>query len=152
MKPMPVGVAIILCGAASAMAAQQPAPKPNEPAHKVFVLTGCLRTDARATPAFKLTGAVPIGQAPERPASSSGTNDVYELQPVSGLTEPGLGKAALESHAGKQVEVTVRPVEVVPGPSPSTSSAAQPAKVEGPTRPRYTVTAIKPAAGTCAPE
>jgi hypothetical protein len=152
MKPIIVGLVMILGGAAATLAAQQAPPKPNEPAHKVFVLTGCLRAGAPATPAFKLSGAVPVGQAPERPASSSGANDVYELQPVSGLTEQGIGKAELDRHAGKKVEVTVRPVEVAPGPSPSTSSAAQAGKVDDTTPPRYTVTAIKPAPGTCAPE
>ncbi len=157
MKPIIAGLVLVfggavLAGTTATSNAQQAQPKPSEPAHKVYVLAGCLRGNGDTTPAFKLTAAVPVGHTPpERPAAGANAKDVYELQPTSGLTEQGIGRAELDSHADKKVEVTVRPVEVALGPSPSSSSAA-PARVEEATPTRYTVTAIKLLPGACATE
>ena len=56
-------IGLVWCVAA-ASAQQQPAPTPEAvPAHKVFVLTGCLTADGD-TKGFKLTDASAIGQVP----------------------------------------------------------------------------------------
>jgi len=158
MKPIIFGFALVFGGAAAAsLTAQQAQTSPSEPAHKVYVLTGCLTGSPAGTGAFKLTGAVPVGQQvpPDRPAANPGAKDEYELQPTSGLTEQGIGRAELQTHVGKKVEVTVRPVEVAPGPSSSASSSspatapASTAKIEESPRPRYTVSQIKSLAGSC---
>lgn len=153
MKPINVGLALVFGGViAATAAAQQAQAPPNEPAHRVFVLTGCLTGGTPETAPFKLTGAVPVGQAPkERSAASPGAKDVYELLPTVGLTEQGIARPELQKHVGKKVEVTVRPVEVVPGPSPSSTlpAAASAAKPEQVAPQRYTVTTIKSLAGAC---
>ena len=65
MKPMSVGFALIVAGVTAATsAAQQAQAPPSEPAHKIYVLTGCLAGSPAATSPFKLTGAVAVGQAP----------------------------------------------------------------------------------------
>lgn len=152
MKPIIFGFAIAFGGAAAvSVAAQQAQTPPSEPAHKVFVLTGCLKSTPSATGTFKLTGAVPVGQPapPERSTASPGAKDEYDLQPTSGLSEQGIGRPEMQVHVGKKVEVTVRPVEVAPGPSASSSSATSTAKIEEVAPQRYTVSKIKPAAGSC---
>src|SRR5688572_7572230 len=114
MQPIIVGLALIVSGVIAASAAAQQAQTPaSEPAHKVFVLTGCLTGGTAETAAFKLTGAVPVGQAvPKAGATASPDGkDVYELLPTVGLTEQGIAKAELQKHVGKKVEVTIRPVE-----------------------------------------
>ena len=151
MKPIVFVLTIMLAGLTAAPSAvQQTRASSDKPAHKVFVLNGCLTTQSGAADAFKLTGAVPVGQAPpERQAASAEPKDVYVLLPTKGLAEQGVGRAEMQTHVGKKVEVTVRPVEVAPGPSKSSSSTPAAEKVEEPTPPRYTVTEIKPVAGSC---
>ena len=154
MKPIDSGLALVFSGViamiAAPSAAQQAQAPASEPAHKVFVVTGCLTGGPAETAAFKLTGAVPIGPAPaDRAAASPETKDVYELVPTTGLIEQGIARAELQTHVGKKVEVTVRPVEVGPGPPASPSAPATTAKVEEQAPPRYTVTKIRPLAGSC---
>jgi len=103
---------------------QQPAPTSEAvPAHKVFVLTGCLTASAD-TGGFKLTDASAISRARPKGAAeagavgTSGQKDTYELQPVSGVNAEGVNADALKAHAGQSVEVTVRPIEVPAGPAP----------------------------------
>lgn len=151
MKPSVFVLAVAFCGSTVApSAAQQSQARPAEPAHKVFVLAGCLSANPDASDTFKLTGAVPVGPPPpERPAPSAEPKDVYVLLPTKGLAEQGVARAEMQTHVGKKVEVTVRPVEVSPGPSKSSSSTPAAEKIEEPTPPRYTVTAIKSVAGSC---
>ena len=149
MKPIVAGLALVVSGVIAAPSvAQQPQTTPSEPAHKVFVFTGCLTSTAAATEVFKLTGAVPVGQAPKEGlvASPSAKNE-YELL-STGLTEQGVARAEMLTHVGKKVEVTVRPVEVVPSPSSSSAPAAPTPNPEQAAR-RYTVTAIKSLANSC---
>ena len=152
MKPIVCALAFAF-GAiiATPSAAQQAQSPPNEPAHKIFVVTGCLTGGGPAeTAIFKLTGAVPVGQGPpERSAASPDAKDVYELLPTTGLIEQGIARAELQTHVGKKVEVTVRPVEVAPGPASSSSTPATTAKVEQTPVQRYTVSKIKSLADTC---
>ena len=113
------------------------------------MLTGCLTDSPAATAAFKLTGAVSLGQAPREGAASPDAKGVYELLPMSGLTEQGLARAEIQTHVGKKVEVTVRPIEVVPGPSSSSSSTASTTKPDRAEPPRYMVAKIKSLADSC---
>lgn len=148
------GVAVAWCVAAP-FAQQQPAPTPKAaPAHNVFVLTGCLKAGADATATFELTDASSIGQhTPGKAtdagaAGTSGQKTSYELRPVSGLNAQGLDADALKAHAGRRVEVVVRPVESAP-PAPTDGSVGvQAAKPEPPSE-RFTVTEIKRVIGTC---
>ena len=152
MKPIIVGLALAFGGViAVPAAAQQAQAPPKEPAHKIFVLTGCLMGGGPAeTAAFKLTGGTWVGQAPpERSSTSPEAKDVYELLPTVGLTEQGIARAELQKHVGQKVEVTVRPVEVAPGPSQSSTSAASTAKPELATPQRYTVSKIKSLTASC---
>ena len=151
MKPIVFALAAAFCGlTVTPSAAQQPQARPDQPAHKVFVLTGCLAGNPGASDTFKLTGAVPVGPPPpERPAPTSEPKDVYVLLPTTGLAEQGVARAELQTYVGKKIEVTVRPVEVAPGPSSSSSSTSPADKVGEPAPARYTVTAIKSAAGSC---
>jgi len=58
----------------------------------------------------------------------------------------------MQKHVGKKVQVTVRPVEVAPGPSSSRQTppaAASTAKPEEAAPQRYTVTEIKSLADSC---
>jgi hypothetical protein len=153
MKPIVAAFALAVVGvAAMPLTAQQSQAPPNEPAHKIFVLTGCLTGSPAETAAFKLTGAVPVGQAPkEGPAAGPDGKVVYELLPTTGLTEQGIARPELQTHVGRKVEVTVRPVEVSPGPARSSSSpvTSSTAKPEDPAPTRYTVTKITSVAGSC---
>jgi hypothetical protein len=149
-------VALVWC-AAAAVAQQQPAP-PAEgvPAHKVFVVTGCLTASAD-TGGFKLTEASAIGQDRPRGAAkadgavgTSGQKDTYELQPAVGVNAEGVSADDLKAHAGQRVEVTVRPIEALAGPAPSAAnSPSQAAKPIEPAPERFSVTAIKHVGGTC---
>jgi hypothetical protein len=165
MHRMLIGSALALtCSMAVPFAQQQAAPEPA-PAHKVYVLTGCLEARADAPAVFMLSNATAIGEAP--PASpvvaraaepgavgTSGTADTggtFELQAVSGLSSQGKDEEALKAHTGHRVEVTVRPVEVVAAPTASGAlTAAEPARPAEPEPTRYTVTEIKAVPGTCA--
>jgi len=132
-------------------AQQQPAPAPAaEPAHKVFLVTGCLEMSPDVKPAFTLTDATPIGRAPAGAVEAgavgtSGKKASYVLQPESGVNAQGMDADALKAHAGRRVEVTMRPVEKVAEAPPA---AGQAARFE-PAPERYTVTAIKRASGNC---
>jgi hypothetical protein len=152
MKPIVAGLALVFGAAIAApLAAQPPQAPQKEPAHKIYVLTGCLTGSGPVeTAPFKLTGAAWVGQAPpERAAVSPDAKNVYELLPVSGLTEQGVARKEMQTHVGKRVEVKVRPVEILPGPSPSPSSTASTAKPQEAPPQRYTVTKINPLAGSC---
>ena len=152
MKPIVSGLALVFGVVIAASSAAQQEPKPaSEPAHKVFVVTGCLTGGGPAeTAPFKLTGAVPVGQAPpEHSASGPDAKGVYELLPTTGVIDQGIGRKELLTHVGKKVEVTVRPVEVAPGPGSPPSAPATTAKVEDKAPQRYTVSQIKSLADTC---
>jgi len=147
--------AVAWCVAAP-FAQQQPAPSSTaEPAHNVFVVTGCLTAGEEATPTFKLTEASSVGQpAPGRAAEAeavgtSGQKDSYELRPVSGLGAQGLDADALKTHVGQRVEVVVRPVES-PAPSPAAGVAeAQTAKRIDPAPKRFLVTELRRVIDSC---
>ena len=145
-----IGTSILLiCWIVAAMAQQPPAPSP-EPAHQVYVLTGCLAGSA-ATSSFKLTGASAVGQAPPRRASSPSaatTSDEYVLEPVSSIGEQGISRERLQAHAGARVEVTVRPVGVLPS-APSSVSTDSKDKPGETAPPRYTVIKINRLADSC---
>jgi hypothetical protein len=144
---------VVVCAwcVAVPFAQQQTAPAaPAEPAHKVYLLTGCLEVGAGAIATFKLTDASPIGRAPSGTTEAgavgtSGEKLSYVLQPDSGLHGQGLDAEALKARAGQRVEVTVRPVEKLAEAPPP---AGQTAKFE-PAPERFTVTAIKRVTGTC---
>lgn len=142
---------LVFAGWLAAPAAQQEAPGgATEPAHKVYVLNGCLEKGATTTSPFKLTRAVAVGRAipPAPAAADDSATDVYELHPTSGLTERGVGREALDGHVGQRVEVTIRP-EDVPPPAPPVSSAEPVAKAEPAAPQRYRVTEIAMVAGSC---
>jgi hypothetical protein len=151
------GAVVFAWCVAAPFAQQQPAPTPEAaPAHKVFVLTGCLEAGGGATAAFKLTDASPIGQSIPAPAAgaggvgTSGQKAAYELQPVSGLDAKGMDAAALRAHAGQRVEVTLRPIDIAPAAAPSAGNpAVQGAKPVDPAPERFSVSAIKRVTGSC---
>ena len=153
MRPIifATGVALILQVAASL--AQQP--PPNEPAHKVYVMSGCLERVSAPTSVFKLVDATSIGQAPptvpsNRAAEVGAETRSYDLLPVSSVSEQGVNRETLDSHVGNRVEVTMRPMEPAIATSTTTStSSTTAAKVEQPTPRRYTVVKISKAAGEC---
>ena len=102
---------LFLMWMAALTAQQQPAPT-TEPAHKVYVLTGCLEAGT-ATSSFRLAGGTAVGQAPPArtpSASSAETTGVYLLEPVSSIGEQGISRERLQGQVGARVEVTVRPV------------------------------------------
>src|SRR5262245_719314 len=88
-----------LSAQAEALAQQSP---PNEPAHKIYVMSGCLERGSAATPVLKLADASPIGQAPPRDPSNTdaevaaGTSS-FDLLPVSSVSEQGINRDTLES-------------------------------------------------------
>jgi hypothetical protein len=135
----------VLTGWIAVSAQQTPSPS-NEPAHKIYAMSGCLELGSSSNSAFKLTGAQHIGQAP--PAASATAAAVYELQPVSNFGEQGISRERLKSHVGKRVEVTVRPVEVSAPTSPPRTTDS-PEKPEQPLPPRYTVVTISQLAESC---
>ena len=138
----------------SAAAQRIPEPK-NEPAHNVFVLTGCLEK-GDAPSSFRLTRASAVGQAPPRSnatpaAPETKGEDAYELQATSGVSEQGLSREQLQTDVGARVEVTIRPVEAATAAAPlTTSSAAAEKKPTESPRPRYTVVKIARLGGSCA--
>jgi hypothetical protein len=153
MKQITFTAGLLLASLIASAAQQTPAPT-NEPAHNVFVLAGCLE-GATATSPFKLTNSTAVGQAPPPTASRSSAavavsnaDGVYELQAISGITEQGISREQLQSHVGKRVEVTVRPVEVSPATSATSTDTA--AKPKEPTPQRYTVIKINRLADSCA--
>jgi hypothetical protein len=155
MKLIAFGLGVLLaCWIVTPSAAQQTPDTTKEPAHNVFVLTGCLEGGAAAS-AFKLTGASAVGQPP-RPTppgpssagATAGTTSVYELQPISSISEQGINREGLQTHVGKRVEVTVRPVEA-PATTPSSGSTATKVKPEEQAPQRYTVIKIGRLADSC---
>jgi hypothetical protein len=135
----------------TALTAQQRLPPPaNEPAHNVFVLTGCLQR-GEAPASFVLTGASPVGQAPPRASTSpaSTKDDVYELQAVTAVSEQGLNREKLQTDVGARVEATIRPVEMA-SPAPPQSASAETAKKPADVpRQRYTVVKLNRLADSC---
>ena len=141
---------VVLTGWIAASAQQTPSPS-NEPAHKIYAMSGCLEPGSGASVAFKLTGAEHIGQAPPGASATATTRNatVYELQPVANFGEQGISRERLKSHVGKRVEVTVRPVEVSPAPTSPPSTTDVPAKPEQTMPRRYTVVTISQLAESC---
>lgn len=140
-----MGTSLLLIVWIAAQAAQQQ-PAPPEPAHKVYVLTGCLEAGA-ATSAFRLTDGKIVGQAP--PQAGTQKPGDYLLEPVTGVGQQGISREQLKAHLGARVEVTVRPVEVLPDAGPPSVSAESKAKPVEEVTPRYTVTKIDRVAGSC---
>jgi hypothetical protein len=155
MTRISTGTSVLFLLWIAALTAQQQPPPTTEPAHKVYVLTGCLEADT-ATTSFRLTGASAVGQAPPpartSSASSAETTGVYLLQPVSSIGEQGISRERLQGHVGARVEVTVRPVETLPSTPSSTSSTPRDPKdkLPDPAPPRYTVIKISQLADSCA--
>ncbi len=155
MKPIIFGTGLLVSCWIAVPLAQQPPASTTEPAHKVFVLTGCLEGGPAPTSVFKLAGATAVGQAPQATRgatssarASSGTSDSYELLPIAGVGEQGIKREELQSHVGKRVEVTVRPVEASPA-APSSAAKDANAKPEESAPQRYTVTKITRLADSC---
>lgn len=150
MKPIMSGTGILLVSWFVAASAQQRTEIREEPAHKVFVLNGCLES-SEAPAIFRVTRAAVVGQNPAPPSTrsagsaSSPSQDVYELQPVN-FPEPGLKREELQSHVGRQVEVTIRPIEV-PTPAPAVPAASKVRPEQAPQR--YTVSKIDRLAESC---
>ena len=134
--------------------AQQPtAPAAGaEPAHKVYLLTGCLEATTDPRPGFKLTDASAIGQQPSAASAeavavgTSGVKRSYELRAVASLTEHGMKAEALKAHVGQRVEIEVRPAEVTASPAPASVNPAAPV---APEPERYIVTTMKRVIGAC---
>ena len=147
------GVVLVLQVAASL--AQQSPSSPNEPAHKVYSMTGCLEGGSAAKSVFKLADATSVGQMPPTDPSNTDAGDgtrSYDVLPVASVSEQGINRETLESHVGSRVEVTVRPVEPSTTPTPSTAtstSTTTTAKVEQSTPRRYTVVKISKVPGSC---
>jgi hypothetical protein len=144
---------VLILQAAASLAQQLPSP-PNEPAHKVYVITGCLARGSTSTSAFTLADATAVGQAPPGDPSNTdaeaaaGTRS-YDLQPVSSVGEQGINRETLESHIGNRVEVTVRPVEASIA-TPTTGTPNTPAAKPEQATPRpYTVVKIGKVPGSC---
>src|SRR5688572_27219830 len=153
MRRSSIGTGVLLIWWAGVAAAQQQ-PAAPEPAHKVYVLSGCLESGSAAPAGFRLTGGSAVGEAPPArtpPASAPGTAGVYLLQPVSGVGEQGISRERLQSQVGARVEVTVRPVEVLPSAPPTSSadSTDSKGKQEEPLPPRYSVVKISRLADSC---
>jgi hypothetical protein len=151
MKLMTLATSLVLtCWIAEPGAQRTPEPT-NQPAHNVFLLTGCLERGTAPT-AFRLTGASPVGQAPPRPttsAASAETEGVYELQAASSVSELGLSSEKLLPEAGTRVQVTIRPIEATsPAPSPTRPAGGAEKPAESP-RQRYTVITLERLADSC---
>ena len=155
MRPIVFATCVVLSLQVAASLAQQS--PPNEPAHKVYVMTGCLERGSASTLVFKLADATAVGQAPPGDPSNTDAEAVagtrsYDLLPVSSVSEQGINRETLESHIGNRVEVTVRPVEPsIAASSTSTSTTTAP-KVEQSTPRRYTVVKISKVPGSCQAE
>lgn len=155
MKQTVLAMSVAMACGVSSAAAQQAADSKNEPAHNVFVLTGCLeRGDAPSS--FRLTRASSTDQLPPRsnatlPAKDGKDEDAYELKAKSSVSEEGLSEEQLQTDIGARVEVTIRPVEAAAGTAPLTTSstAAEKKPTESP-RPRYSVIKLARIDGSCA--
>lgn len=150
------GILVTLAFQASLSFAQQP-PAAQTPAHNTFILAGCLEAPVPGTSAFRLTDATPIGHAPPAgPAASDATpgkvtlKPAYLLQPVSGLHQSGVPADELKARVGQRVEVTVRPVDVVPPAPPTGASTTAAQSVPAAEAPQpFSVILIKPGVGMC---
>ena len=152
MKQMTFAMSLALASWIAAAAAQR-APAPTEqPAHNVFVLTGCLE-QGNVPAAFRLTRASVIGQAPPRSSTSAATGnkdeDVYMLQPAASVSEEGLSREKLQTDVGAQVEVTIRPVESVSPAAPLATHKDPAEKPAESPRQRYTVIKLSRLANSC---
>jgi hypothetical protein len=157
MKRIVLGtvVAVAWCVAAP-LAQQQPANAPTtEPAHNVFVLTGCIAAAAEPAAAFNVTDASFIGQRPAArsaeagAAGTSGQKAAYQLRPVTGVDAQGLDADELKAHLGRRVEMLVRPVEPQAAPPTTQPAGVQPAKPVEPPAEQFTVTEIRRVIGSC---
>jgi hypothetical protein len=159
MKRIVLGtvVAVAWCVAAP-LAQQQPANGPKtEPAHNVFVLTGCIAAGPAAKPAaaFTVTDASFIGQRPAVTSAEAGTAGTsgqkasYELRPVTGVGGQGLDADELKAHLGQRVEMLVRPVDTPAAPRAAKPAEVQPATPIEPSAEQFTVTEIRRVIGSC---
>ena len=157
MRWMGFAMAVVFASTAGTPLAQQPASS-GAPAHSTFVLAGCLQAPLPGASLFRLADPVSVGHAPpSRPApppeTGAGTaprTPVYELQPVSGLTQTGLDAAKLKLHVGQRIEVTVRPVDTVaPAPSSAGTTTTQAAAPAEPAPQRFSVIDLKRINGQC---
>jgi hypothetical protein len=139
---------LLLASCIAAPAAQRTQTPTNEPAHNVFVLTGCL--ERGDTPmAFRLTRASAVGQTPSRPSVTKPEDDVYELQATSSVSEQGLSSEKLQPEVGTRVEMTIRPIEIaLPAPPKTGATNAAEKPAESP-RQRYTVIKLERLDGSC---
>jgi hypothetical protein len=146
---------IAMCSAAalSILVIQlQAVQQPTTPAHSTRLLTGCLQAGS-ASETYRLTGATSRGDAVEvagQPIGTSGQKMEYDLAANTGLDRSG-PPIDLKAHVGHQVEVTVRPAEIVPA-APVNAGGAQAsaaAKPEERKPARVLVTAIKMLAASC---
>lgn len=153
MKPLMFATSALFVLHGVASLAQQP--QQHEPAHNVYVLTGCLESGPAPASGFKLVDAMPIGQAPptDRPkkeADAAAGSPSYDVFPVTSVSEQGVNRETLESHTGSRVEITVRPVEPSIAPSTTTRTPdTTAAKVEQSTPRRYMVVKIGKVPGSC---
>ena len=143
------------CGIITSAAVQRTPDSQNEPAHNVFVLTGCLEQgDAPST--FRLTRASSTGQLPPRanatpPVKDGKDGNAYELQAATSVSEQGLNREQLQTDVGARVEVTIRPIEAAAAAAPlTTSSSATEKKPTDSPRQRYTVIKLARVGGSCA--
>ena len=147
-------IALAWCVALPA-AEQQPSPTANPPAHNVFVATGCLKAPVGPAAAFTLTDASSTGRAASSRGAETGAvgtaglKTSYELQPAVGVSEQGMDADALKAHAGRRVEVTLRPIEPVAAPAPAANLGVQPGKPNDVPPQRFSVSAIKRVTGSC---
>ena len=150
MTPMTFAASLGLAFSISALTAQERLPEPTkEPAHNVFLLTGCLER-GNAPTAFRLTRASAIGQAPPRLATPDKDEGIYDLQAKSSVSEEGLSGEKLMADVGTRVEVTIRPVEAAAAVPPSPArQEPSPKPTESP-RQRYTVVKLNRLADSCA--
>ena len=152
MKQMTLATSLLVACAITTPAAQRTQAPTNEPAHNVFVLTGCLERGDTPT-AFRLTRASAVGQLPPRPSTSAAAtkpeDDVYELQATSSVSEQGLSREKLQPEVGTRVEMTIRPVEAaLPAPPKPAATNAGEKPIESP-RQRYTVIKFERLADSC---
>ena len=154
MHCIPLATAAVFMLATAVPFALQQTTSPPKSAHSTFMLVGCLEAPIDQTSPFKLTGAVPVGQAPpsHRPRASAGDGKggvSYDLQPTSGVNQQGLDAAALKRHVGQRVQVTVRPIDTVAAPPSSQTSATREAVTPEPAPERFSVTAVDIVSGPC---
>jgi len=154
MKQTLLAMSVAMVCGVTAAAAQRTPDAQNEPAHNVFVLTGCLE-QGDAPSSFRLTRASSTGQLPPRsnatpPVADDKDENSYELQARTSVSEQGLNREQLQKDVGARVEITIRPVEAASASVPlSTSSTATEKKATESPRPRYTVIKVARTGGSC---